>query len=611
MKKRLSILAALCLIGIAAAVLVATQRHREIKHIVLISIDTCRADHLSCYGYPQNTTPNIDAFAREATLFQNVISPVPITLPAHSSMLTGTIPPFHGVHNNVDYQLAPSNETLPETLKRNGFNTAGIVSAFVMNKDRGLAQGFDTYYDVFNETTLKRFGNERRGDETTKVAIDWIDHNEDRPFFLFLHYYDPHSDYTPPEPYASRFPGNPYAGEIAFTDHCIGQVIQKLKELEIYDSTLIIITGDHGEMLGEHGEEEHSYFIYESAIKVPLIIRLPGQNKRETISESVGLVDIVPTLCSLLDIDIPTRIQGRNIASLLQGNVPDNYERFIYSESIEPTRIGASSLMAISAGQWKFIQAARPELYDLANDPGEENNMIEKEPHRVRILEDKLRETLEQSVSKEANSRVQLDPESIKRLQSLGYVSGINEGEITFDSDQEDPKDLIPVFRQFQKALALIEQDEHKVAENMLTELIPLRPGFHEIYIKLGDIAIHEQDFDQAIVRYRQAVELKPTILMSLNNLAWIQATRPSLPSSDVEEALRLGRQLCALSHFSDPNSLDTLAVAYAAAGDFPKAIETAKKALALANSAKDTQLATKVAKRLRLFEKSEPYIEK
>ena len=713
MKKRTQIIVAvLFLTGGIAYFFIAGNRTPEIRNIVLISIDTCRADYLSCYGYPRETTPHIDAFARAATRFENTISPIPITLPAHSSMLTGTIPPFHGVHNNIGYKLAPASQTLPEILKQNGFNTAAIISTFVLDKKFGMAQGFDTYDDTFTDAHHNMFGNERKGDETTQVALDWLDKNKDNKSFLFLHYYDPHIDYAPPEPFASKFPDSLYAGEIAFTDHCIGRVIQRLKDLEMYDSTLLIITGDHGEMLGEHGEEEHTYFIYEAAIKVPLIVKVPGQKKAATVTHPVGLVDIVPTICAMLDIDIPSRIQGQDITSLLQGKVPDTYERYIYSESQTPTYFGASSLMAISTGKWKYIQATRPELYDLTTDPGEEHNLVGEEPHRARILEDKLREVLEQSVRKDPDSQLDLDAKSIKRLESLGYVAGKSEGEIAFDKTKDDPKDLIHVFVQFQKAMVLIENEELEKAKKILYALIPQCPEYYETYVRLCDIetrmgnfgqaVLHceklvelrpndpsylaelagllfengeykravkygleavkkgpdnvgahvnlalafekegeidhavdaylkalqlspnnvkicnklaglfsaKGEFDRSVVYYRRSIKTNPNQLQILNELAWLQATRPALPSRNVGEAVMLAERLCKLTDYKHPNALDTLAVAYAAAEDFPKAIETARKAFEIATAMNNTKLAQKIAGQLKLFKQSKPYIE-
>ena len=217
----------------------------DIRNVVLISIDTCRADFLSCYGYQHKTTPNIDAIADEGFVFENVTSPAPLTLPAHSSMMTGTIPPSHGVHGNKGYKLGDSNTTIAEVLKSNGFSTGAVISTFVMDSQFGLDQGFDTYDDSFDEKLSTAGIVERRGREASDHAISWIEQHKDESFFLFLHYYDPHANYEPPEPFKTRYASNPYAGEIAYTDYCVGQVIDKLKALGLYDSSLIIITSDH------------------------------------------------------------------------------------------------------------------------------------------------------------------------------------------------------------------------------------------------------------------------------------------------------------------------------------------------------------------------------
>jgi arylsulfatase A-like enzyme len=316
--KSLWIILLLAIIVVAVIVIHSGQSNRtwqeEIENIVLISIDTCRADYLSCYGYERKTTPNIDSVAEGSILFENVITPIPQTLPAHCSMLTGTTPLYHGIHDNLGYQLGPSNITLAEILSENGYKTGAVIGSFVLDSQFGLKQGFDSYSDHFeDEVTTGRF-IERKAEEVSRFGIEWLQKNYNENFFLFLHYYDPHFRYEPPEPFASSFEDNLYAGEVAYTDHCIGQVIQKLKKLGVYDSTLLIITSDHGEMLGEHGEIEHGYFIYQSAIKVPLIIKLAGQNKPQKISHLASLNDIVPTICGLLGIQPPSCIQGKDLS---------------------------------------------------------------------------------------------------------------------------------------------------------------------------------------------------------------------------------------------------------------------------------------------------------
>jgi arylsulfatase A-like enzyme len=612
LKKKIFIIAALCLAGILIWFVATGIRSPRIRHVVLISMDTCRADHLSCYGYPRETTPNLDALAAQATRFASAVTPVPITLSAHCSMLTGKTPPAHGVHHNFGYQLADSNETLAEILKADGFKTAAIVSTYVLDTQFGLNQGFDIYYDKFGEQHRHKYGVERFGDETTRIALDWLDANRKGKSFLFLHYYDAHYNYAPPEPYATEFADDPYAGEIAFDDHCIGQVIQKLKEIGWYDSTLLIIVGDHGEMLGEHGEETHTYFIYESAVKVPLIVKMPGQKTALTVPQPVGLIDIVPTICSLLKIDAPEGIQGVDLSGFLRGTPPADYKRYLYSESVSPTRFGASSLMGISDGRWRYIQAPRPELYDVISDRQETNNLVEQEFRLARIFADKVAETLEQSVCDNSGSRKTMDAESIKRLESLGYVAGKEDGKIVFDETKADPKDFVHLINPLHKAKDMIQGGRLAEAKAILDEIAPQAPGCLELFTQLGDIAMAQQDYESAVVNYRRAYQIdqKSISAEGLNNLAWLQAVRPSMRARDLDEALKYAETVCSQTQFKDPHTLDTLSVVYAARGDFQKAVETAQAAWGAAMSAGDKKMMNSLNTRLALFRESKPYVE-
>ncbi|MCY2926920.1 MAG: sulfatase [Planctomycetota bacterium] len=258
-----------------------TQTH-AIRHVVLISIDTCRADHLGCYGFHRATTPSIDAVAKDAALFYRALTPVPMTTPAHSSMLTGAYPPTHGVRMNNGQRLGESSVTLATVLKQAGFRTAAFVGGFPLDAQFGLNQGFETYDCQFSRTSDRsKTVSERTADEVNRPALAWLEENAragdgGKGFFLFLHYFDPHAPYQPPKPYAADFADDLYSGEIAYVDHCIGQVMDRLRAMGLYDNTLVIITGDHGEGLGEHGEMAHAFYIYDSTLRVPLIIRSPG-----------------------------------------------------------------------------------------------------------------------------------------------------------------------------------------------------------------------------------------------------------------------------------------------------------------------------------------------
>ena len=496
----------------------------RIDNILLISIDTCRADYLGCYGYPKKTTPNIDKIAAQGILFENVIAPIPITLPSHSSMLTGTIPPYHGVYDNYDYRLADSNLTFAKILKENGFMTGAIVSSFVLDSEFGLNQGFETYYDNFNTDLDPRRMATRKGGETTEHAKLWLQKHHDEKFFLFLHYYDPHYPYAPPEPFSSGYHINPriskitnseitnYAGEIAYVDHCIGQIIDKLKELDLYDSTLLIITSDHGEMLGEHGESTHCYFIYQSAVRVPLIFKLPGSTKPRRISDVVGLVDILPTVCSMLGIEPPAQIQGIDLKPYFHGDSRPYPNRYLYCQSLESTKYNANSLLGVVGDRYKYIQTTRRELYDLQNDPAELNNLAVEQPNRVRIMQDKLQQILEESVRPDTgapDTKVLLDEETIQRLATLGYVGGDVDEDLELDENKEDPKDLISFHVRCVEVGFLIHKEQFETATEICRQLISERPRFYRSYFDLGKISLQQEDHAGAVDYLKKAIELK------------------------------------------------------------------------------------------------------
>lgn len=544
---RLSTVALLIATLVVAALLDVScrtsERKAEIERVVLISIDTCRADYLSCYGYKHQTTPNIDALAAEGILFENVVTPAPLTLPAHSSMLTGTTPLYHGVHNNLDNRLGSSNVTLAELLKPKGFTTAAIISAFVLDAKFGLNQGFDDYQDRFEEPhELPGAVNERKGGETTRLALQWLTDHRDQRFFLFLHYFDPHADYAPPEPYASRFADSPYAGEVAYTDHCIGQVIEHLKKLELYDSTLIIITGDHGEMLDEHGESEHGYFIYESAIKVPLVFKLPGKREAKRIEEYVGLVDITPTICDLLSVQPPEHVEGISLAPYLFGRTPEGSGRALYCESLTATRYGANSLLGLVEGSWKYIHTTRSELYDLRSDPAEAKNRVDSEPERARAMRKQLRQRLEaRKLSNDDDSESALVAGDIQRLQALGYVGAASTDDaFKFSQGKEDPKDLLTFYRAEGRLAMLIFRENYDQARSLCKELLEQRPTFVGGYVALARIARAQQDHATALQALTHAIDLQPNKAETHGMLGTVLAERGNVQAAIREYARAL-----------------------------------------------------------------------
>ena len=497
-----------------------------IRNVVLISIDPCRADRLSCYGYGRETTPHIDAVARHGVLFRHVVSPVPLTLPAHSSMFTGTNPPYHGVHDNNDYRLAPFNVTLAELLKDRGFVTGAVIGAFVLDAQFGLNQGFAEYHDQFDESSNAVGVAERRAGEVSRYALKFLAEHRDDRFFLFLHYYDPHHDYAPPEPFAAKFSNDKYGGEIAYTDYCIGQVIDQLKKLELYDSTLLIITADHGEMLGEHGERHHGYFIYRSALRVPLIFRIPGQAPR-TVEQLVGLIDIVPTMCTLLGIEPPENIQGVDLWPLLSGRSPGIEQRDLYCESLFATKYNANPLLGLITEGWKYIHTTRPELFDLDQDPRESRNVFRERAQMAMNMRDRLAKMIDDQLRDIGDRRKAMDSETTRQLQSLGYVAGESvEEEFSLDPDKDDPKDLVDFHSVRMNLVHLLHTKQYTQAAELCRQMVEQRPQYAMGHYDLGVLAMELKDHAAAAPHLRRAIELKPDYAEAHNNLAILLASQ-------------------------------------------------------------------------------------
>jgi arylsulfatase A-like enzyme/Tfp pilus assembly protein PilF len=456
--------------------------------VILISIDTLRSDHLPAYGYNGVQTPNIDALRADSILYSKAYSHVPLTLPSHASVLTGMLPADHGVRDNVGYRLSTAVPTLQELLGKNGYATGAAVSAFVLRRETGIARGFDFFDDdvkpLNGENLIGRV--QRDGGDTLKAAERWLGAQGKRPFFFFLHLYDPHTPYTPPEPYFSRYE-NHYDGEIAYADSVVGDLIADLKRRGVYDDALIILLSDHGEGLSEHGEEEHGIFLYREALQVPLIVKLPQQRKKgATVDTPVQLVDVFPTILERTATAMPAtehRI-GQSLLTFLNGGAA----RPIYAETYYPRfHFGWSDLHSLIVGKDHYIRAPRPELFDLASDPGEKRNVLEVN-RRSTV---KLRAAIEPFV-KEAETPANIDPEEARKLAALGYVGST----VPTKRGQAlpDPKDLAGVFHDIRLAYTYYrnnnEPEALKLTERLLatngqiTDLWDLKS---KILTKMGD----------------------------------------------------------------------------------------------------------------------------
>jgi arylsulfatase A-like enzyme/Tfp pilus assembly protein PilF len=545
--------------------------HPTARHVILISIDTCRADHLGCYGARSPSTPNIDSVARQATLFRNVLSPVPLTLPAHSSMFTGATPLDHGVHDNIDSRLAADQLTLAEILRAEGFVTGAVISSFVLDRRFGLDQGFDDYLDNLGGDGVMLSVPERIGEESSRLAIEWLEQNRSRDGFLFLHYYDPHALWAPPEPWATEYAGEPYAGEIAYVDACIGTVLSALRELGIYDSCLLIITGDHGEMLGEHGEEEHGYFIYQSALRVPLIVKPPHSRRAVEVDSWASLTDIVPTLCGALGIHSPSQATG---VDLLRGDLAAG--RPLYCESLTPTAYGAASLLGLVSGRLKLIHTSRPELYDLDADPEELSDLAAARPETAAELQGLLQQALNRAPAGGAGSGAELSEGDVARLEALGYVSaqvGAADFNLGAQRELEDPKDLLAFHLGTQAVSRLLAAGRLDEASAALDELLEQRPRYTWAHRQLGAIALKHDDAEAAITHFTKALALDPDLVVLRADIA-----RLLLAQGRTEGALAQFRR--ALDARPDDGALQRdLAVALARVGRHEEAITSYRAA--------------------------------
>ena len=421
------------------------------RHLVLVTIDTLRADRLGCYGSRDVATPNLDRLAREGALAAEATVHVPLTRPSHASLLTGRLPAEHGLRDNVTPPLAASVPTMAEILRKAGFATGAFVSAVVLSAQSGLGRGFETYDDRLEAgADDARFLNsiQRRGDVTTAAAVSWLEGQRDKRLFAWLHLYDPHDPYEPPEPYASRYVGRPYDGEVAWSDELVGRLDQALERLGLRDDTLLVVTSDHGEGLGEHGESVHGFFVYQSTLRVPLLVRGPGVAAGGRVAATVGTVDLMPTALDMLGVAAPpeARMSGRSLAGALRGGPPPA-EAAAYAESLLPLlHYGWSDLRMLREGRWKYIQAPRPELYDLAHDPVEERNLAEEQPARAAALRSALAGRLahekEAAVSPDAAA---IPPDLLEKLGALGYLGAA--APPPGASTGADPKDKIAEFK--------------------------------------------------------------------------------------------------------------------------------------------------------------------
>ncbi|HSP13628.1 MAG TPA: sulfatase-like hydrolase/transferase [Thermoanaerobaculia bacterium] len=498
--------------------------------VVLISIDTLRADHLPLYGYRAVETPAIDELGRDGVVFDQAWSHCPMTLPSHVSMLTGELPTTHGVRNNLGFRYdAAKHPSLPQRLQSAGYATGAAVSSYVLRGETGLRDAFQWYDDAVDPAPGARFREyQRSGVTTTALAEKWVDSIGSRPFFLFLHLYEPHVPYDPPEPFRSRY-ANAYDGEIATADAIVGEFVRHLKQRGLYDNSIIIITSDHGEGLGDHGELQHSILLYTELIRVPLIVKLPrGEQKGTRAKSPAALVDLVPTIAAL------TGLQAEKSDGIdLFAKPPAS--RSIYSETIYPyVQLGWSDLRSMIEGPYHYIESSRPELYDLGSDPRERSDVIAE--HRRDAA--RMRTELEKFPPATAGDTA-ISSEDAAKLAALGYVGSARQrGD---PKSLPNPRDVIGMLEDIRIAYQLASQQRYAEAEKAMNALLAKNPRLVDLRVRLAEMFLDMGRTDDAIREYKAAIGgsgVFPSEIAASLADAYVQAGRLDDAGSAAEAAM-------------------------------------------------------------------------
>lgn len=493
--------------------------------VILVTVDTLRADRIGCYGHPTVKTPTIDAFAASGVRFERCVAQTPLTLPSHTTILTGTLPVFHGIRDNGGFIASPELVTLAEVFKDRGYETGAFVAAYVLDSKWGLGQGFDTYYDKFDLSRFERISLgevQRPAGEVIDQALAWLEGRTDRKFFAWVHLYDPHTPYTPPEPFKSEYPQNPYLGEIAYADSELGRLWDFVVRSGLRDRVLLVFAADHGESLGEHGESTHGFFVYQGAVHVPLIFVTPFRRLQGLVrSEVVTLADIMPTVCEMVGLPAPPQVQGRSLVPALFREGASG-ERLAYAETYYPRyHFGWSELRSVQSDRFKLILAPVPELYDLARDPGEEKNLVYLERDVFRDLSARAEALMDEAGRNalEADFK-KIDEETRERLAALGYVGSFMDSSRLQGQRLADPKDKIGVFNKLAQAREAGLGGSPEEGIRTIQSIIAEDPGISDAHFSLGNIFYKARRFAEALEAFKRSLELKPDDSFAVINIA-------------------------------------------------------------------------------------------
>lgn len=564
-------------------------------NIVILTLDTTRADHLGCYGHEVAHTPRLDQFAADdAVLYENAIVPVPITLPSHTSIMTGTHPVFHGVHDNDGYYVDDELTTLAEILTDQGWTTGAVVAAFPLDSQFKLDQGFTTYNDDFTQdwtqsemearTDLSFGFIQRTADQVNKAAFRWIQEKKEEPFFLWMHYFDPHQSYSPPKPYDSLL-ANRYDGEIAFVDENFGELIDFLNAQELLENTIIIVVGDHGESLEEHGEPTHATLIYDATMRVPLLISVPGDPfaKGQRVSQQVSTVDLAPTILDLLGITPHPDMQGVSLVPALKDPSTQASLPTLLESHFGLLHFGWAPLRAVRTDDWKYILAPAPELYDLKSDPAELYNLASTRPEIASRMDRLLSDTADHLSAGDPSRSVAaaIDPSVTANLEALGYIGGSEastRGQAFPSRDQlnlmANPVDHGLVLHYINVSSELVRTRQFEDALSVSRRGLEMDPDNFRMHFTMGHAHLGLGHQKKALAEFEKSAQLNPSdaALHSTIGQIYYGFGQFQEAKSALLEAIQI-----------EPNRSDALSIlglVYAQLGEYDTAIGTLQRAL-------------------------------
>jgi arylsulfatase A-like enzyme/Flp pilus assembly protein TadD len=543
-------------------------------NVLLITVDTLRFDRVGILDPRHVKTPNLDALAEKSLVFTRAFAHNPVTLPSHINILTGTTSLYHGVSDNTGFKLNKKFLTIPQYLRRRGYQTAAFIGAFPLDSRFGLDQGFDLYDDYYGTRNEREFFFvERPAEKVIAPAMAWIG-KQPQKWFGWIHLFDPHQPYLPPSPYKEKYANDLYSGEVAYVDAQLGVLFDFLQGKRLLEKTVIIVTADHGEALGEKGEDTHSYFAYNNTIHVPLFVYIPG-HKPETFTKNVCHTDIFPTICAVLGFEIPSHLQGESLLAVMAAKGRKSPE--IYFESLTAfLNRDWAPLRGMISGNSKFIDLPIKEVFDLENDMAEERNLASSS--KIGPLKDTLNRLMRKLKNPLAAGREKrLDPETQKRLKSLGYISESRPGQRKKQyTEQDDLKTLLPLQSKLLDGVAQFQSGDFPGAEQTIRAVIAASPSFILAYTHLASMYKETGKSNEAVQVLEQGLEKNPGEILLMAKLGIVLAD-----SGNWQRAIPI-LELCVRKEDFDPEKFNFLGIAYYQGGDFAKALQNYGRALEL-----------------------------